>query len=88
MVFGIDQKLLFSRFQAFAVTLSGLASGEYLPLPRSKGGAFPYLLTLDGGPTATPTSLENKSFCPFTGKRGFSCHPIIGQQSGAMNAIS
>jgi len=34
------------------VTLSGLAGGEYLPLPRSKGGAFPFLLTLDGYPTA------------------------------------
>jgi len=32
------------RFSASAVTLSGLAGGEYLPLPRSKGGAFPFLL--------------------------------------------
>jgi len=29
------------------VTLSGFAGGEYLPLPHSKGGAFPFLLTLD-----------------------------------------
>jgi len=29
---------------AFEVTLSGLAGGEYLPLPASKGLAFPFLL--------------------------------------------
>jgi len=28
----------------------GLAGGEYLPLPRSKGGAFPSLLTSMGTP--------------------------------------
>jgi len=33
---------------AFEVTLSGLAGGEYLPLPASKGLAFPFLPTLDG----------------------------------------
>ncbi len=40
------------RFSAFEVTLSGLAGGEYLPLPASKGLAFPFLLTLDGYPTS------------------------------------
>jgi hypothetical protein len=30
------------------VTLSGLAGGHYLPLPASKGLAFPFLLTLHG----------------------------------------
>jgi hypothetical protein len=39
------------RFSAYGVTLSGLAGGEYLPLPASKGPAFPFLLTLDGYPT-------------------------------------
>jgi hypothetical protein len=34
------------------VTLSGFAGGEFLPLPGSKGRAFPFLLTLDGSPTA------------------------------------
>jgi len=28
----------------------GFAAGEYLPLPRSKGGAFPFLLTSMGAP--------------------------------------
>jgi len=40
------------RFSAFEVTLSGFAGGEYLPLPASKGPAFPSLLTLDGYPTS------------------------------------
>jgi len=34
------------------VTVSGLAGGGYLPLPASKGLAFPFLLTLDGYPTS------------------------------------
>jgi hypothetical protein len=38
---------------ALAVTLPGFAGEEYLPLPRSKGGAFPFLLTLGGCPTAS-----------------------------------
>ena len=42
---------LFLRFNASKVTLSGFAGGEYLPLPASKGPAFPSLLTLDGYPT-------------------------------------
>ena len=41
------------RFSASEVTLSGLAGGEYLPLPASKGLAFPFLLTLEGYPTST-----------------------------------
>jgi hypothetical protein len=56
------------HFHALAVTLLGFAGGESLPLPRSKGGAFPLrsaersaelvagsrrsLLTRDGYPTA------------------------------------
>ena len=38
---------------ALAVTLPGFAGEEFLPLPRSKGGAFPFLLTLGGCPTAS-----------------------------------
>jgi hypothetical protein len=38
---------------ALAVTLPGFAGEECLPLPRSKGGAFPFLLTLGGCPTAS-----------------------------------
>jgi hypothetical protein len=41
------------------VTLPGFAGEEYLPLPRSKGGAFPFLLTLGGCPTASATSLRD-----------------------------
>jgi len=40
------------RFSASEVTLSGLTGGECLPLPASKGPAFPFLLTLDGCPTS------------------------------------
>jgi len=40
----------FLRFTAYAVTLSGLAGGEGLPLPASKGLAFPFLLALEGCP--------------------------------------
>jgi hypothetical protein len=45
--------LLSLRSHALAVTLSGFAGGETLPFPRSKGGAFPFLLTVDGCPTAS-----------------------------------
>jgi len=47
-----DEDRLSPRFRAFAVTLPVFADGEYLPLPRSKGGAFPFLLTIGGYPTA------------------------------------
>jgi len=40
------------RSDAPEVTLSGFAGGETLPLPRSEGGAFPFLLTLEGYPTS------------------------------------
>ena len=33
------------RFTASAVTLFRFAGGEFLPLPASKGLAFPFLLT-------------------------------------------
>ena len=41
------------RSDALALTLPGFAGEECLPLPRSKGGAFPFLLTLGGCPTAS-----------------------------------
>jgi hypothetical protein len=53
------------------VTLSGLAGGEYLPLPVSKGPAFPFLLTLDGYPTSPADFAQGqrrsprKSIIPF-----------------------
>jgi len=47
-----EEDPLSPRFKAFAVTLSRFAGGEYLPFPRSKGGAFPFLLNLGGYPTA------------------------------------
>jgi hypothetical protein len=52
--------LLSLRSEAHAVTLSGFAGGEFLPLPASKGRAFPFLLTLDGTPTASAMSLRDK----------------------------
>ncbi len=47
------------RSLALALTLSDLAGGEYLPLPRSKGGVFPFLLALDGSPTLPQASLRD-----------------------------
>jgi len=41
------------------VTLPGFAGEKCLPLPRSKGGAFPFLLTLGGCPTASAMSLRD-----------------------------
>jgi len=49
---------------AFEVTLSGLAGGEYLPLPASKGLAFPFLLTLDGYPTSPAIYAQGQGFSP------------------------
>jgi len=40
------------RFNAFEVTLSGFAGGEYLPLPPSKGPPFPF-------PSAPPFGLPS-----------------------------
>jgi hypothetical protein len=52
------------RFRAFAVTLSEVAGGEYLPLPRSKAlrwRGFPLLHTLVGAPLLSQISLMNNS---------------------------
>jgi len=46
------------------VTLSGLAGGEYLPLPASKALAFPFLLTLDGYPTSPAIYAQGQRFSP------------------------
>jgi len=46
------------------VTLSGLAGGEYLPLPASKGLAFPFLLTLDGYLTSPAIYAQGQRFSP------------------------
>jgi hypothetical protein len=50
---------LFLRFKASAVTLSGSQAGNVLPLPRSKGGAFPFLLTSMGAPLL-PANLRSE----------------------------
>ena len=50
------------RFSTSEVTLSGFAGGEYLPLPTSKGLAFPFLLTLDGYPTS-PANFAHGQRC-------------------------
>jgi len=49
------------------VTLSGFTGGEYSPLPRSKGAAFPFLLTLGGCRTA-PSN--------FARRQGILHHPL------------
>jgi len=49
---------------AFEVTLSGLAGKDYLPLPASKGLAFPFLLTLDGYPTSPAIYAQGQRFSP------------------------
>jgi hypothetical protein len=48
---------------ACAVTLPGLAGGEYSPLPASKGLAFPFLRVLGGYPTA-PASFAQREMAP------------------------
>jgi hypothetical protein len=50
------------RFSPSEVTLSRFAGGEYLPLPASKGPAFPFLLTLDGDPTS-PGICAQEQWC-------------------------
>jgi hypothetical protein len=52
------------RFNASKVTLSGFAGGEYLPLPTSKGPAFPFLLTLDGYPTSPANFAQGQRLSP------------------------
>jgi len=46
------------------VTLSGFAGGEYLPLPASKGPAFPFPLTLDGYPTFPANFAQGQGVSP------------------------
>jgi hypothetical protein len=46
------------RSQAHAVTLSAFAGGEFLPLPHSKGAAFPFLLILEGSPPLPQRRIE------------------------------
>jgi zinc protease len=53
-------------FSAFEVTLSGVAGGEYLPLPRSKAlrwRGFPLLLPLGGCPTSF-ANFAHEQQCP------------------------
>jgi len=64
------------------VTLSGLAGGEYLPLPVSKGPAFPFPLTLDGYPTS-PADFAQGQWSSSDYMGGFSTgtpqHPMISR---------
>ncbi len=48
-----DWTLVSLRSLALALTLLGLTVGEFLPLPRSEGGVFSFLLALDGSPNAS-----------------------------------
>ena len=56
---------LFLRFNACEVTLSGFATGEYLPLPASKGPAFP----------SRSPELTTK---PFSRAQAEACSPSMG----------
>jgi hypothetical protein len=55
----VGRTLLSLRFSDFEVTLSEVAGGEYLPLPRSKGGAFPSCSPSVGAPLLSQISLMN-----------------------------
>jgi hypothetical protein len=66
--------LLSLRSEAHAVTLSGFAGGEFLPLPASKGRAFPFLLTLDGTPTASAMSLRDTRLPKMGGSFVYDSH--------------
>jgi hypothetical protein len=60
------EKPLVPSLSAFEVTLSEFAGGKYLPLPASKGPAFPFLLTLDGYPTSPADFAQGQRFSPVT----------------------
>ena len=49
----LDGILISLRSLALALTPSGRTGGEFLPLPRSEGGVFPFLPALDGSPNAS-----------------------------------
>ncbi len=72
IVFLISEKPCPFASPAFEVTLSGLADGEYLPIPASKGLAFPFLLTLAmGTPPLQHFTLKDKSFLQKLSKLQF-----------------
>jgi hypothetical protein len=66
VVFGIDLKLLFSGFQAYAVTLSGLASGERWGVLNPANNS------------AGPTPLEKRSFLSVLGKESPLRYDVVG----------
>jgi hypothetical protein len=74
-----EEGTLSPRFRAFAVTLAKFAGGEYLPFPRSKGGAFPFLLTLSGYPTAPSNFARGQGALRGTSSLGLKCYvsPLI-----------
>ncbi len=55
----LDGTLISLRSLLLALTLSGLAGGEYLPLPRSKGGVSPSCSSSMGTPTLPQTFLRD-----------------------------
>ncbi len=57
----LERTLISLRSLALALTLAGFTGGEYLPLPRSEGGVFPFLLALEGSPPLPQTSLRDMS---------------------------
>ena len=71
---------------ASEVTLSGLAGGEYLPLPVSKGPAFPSLLTLDGYPTSPADFVQEHR--PSPAKPTISCAISMLQTCHVENPVT
>jgi hypothetical protein len=68
-------KPLSLRVSASEVTLSGLAGGEYLPLPASKGPAFPF------PSTALRTSSAHPRWVPHSSSRFRSGTTVFLQQA-------
>jgi len=57
----------------------GLAGGEYLPLPRSKGGAFPFLLTSMGAPLL-PANLRSEIMGSTQNQETSGAYPVVSKQ--------
>jgi len=62
--FHAEEKTLVPSLNASKVTLSGFARAEYLPLPASKGPAFPFPLTLGGYPTFPANFAQGQGLSP------------------------
>jgi len=62
------------RSLALALTLAGLTGGEYLPLPRSEGGVFPFRSAALGHELG-PNGAHVEACSPSMGPQRFRKHP-------------